>query len=818
MRFLFVPGLRGEPFRNVRLTGSWDDKGRYSDAWSTVEMEAIPWEDGAVAYRASVDLDPRDADRQFGWSVLVDGVDVRDASAVITEAKPEGGDASNGPRLQRLFVPSKSGDVEQYYLCLSRRLGAQKVYRAVETATEADPRAKGEASLRFSVWAPHAEAVEVVFADRSRGYIANDGSGIDPGRPVIALARRDDGSGVWQSADDEPHLKRFADWVGVPYMYRVRKEGGAIAYRTDVYSRAQIGAGATNPAGKPWDGSPSDLDGVVSCSLVVDPDRVTAEPVAQSEAGSAPTVTEEEFWADELRHERPVHRRLEDLVIYELHVGSLGWDKPTPGTLADAIALLDYVQELGANAIELLPIAQFAGNSTWGYGNSHHFAIHSGLGGRDLFKHFVRECHRRGIAVIVDVVYNHYVHDAERAQWRFDSDVDEHNGYYWYEGRSSDYSDPAGGYVDNMSTGFAPRFSDEMVRRMFISSALALIDEFHVDGLRVDQTTSIHSYNVLHADGRGVGAANQAGGQFLRELGRALKLVRPVTLLIAEDHSGWAMVKEPAEFVGLGFDAAWYADYYHHLIGDTDKGEDYAKLLAVAGQGSDVPLRMDYFAGAMGATGRGTVVYHESHDEAGNSAESKRTLCVALNLPAGAAPEEKYRHFAESRTRVVAAMTFFSAGTPMFLFGEEVGAVQPFLYADFLQHREDLRALKEGTGARLYEFYKDAIRLRLRFPGLRSPNIEVVHADNDRRAIAFRRFHGAEEFLVIGTLANATTAEHTLEHPSLGSASWREVFNSDDARYGGEGAGNPEPRQSQDGRLVVTLPARTVLVLRRNAS
>ena len=809
MKFLFVPGLRGEPFRNVRLTGSWDVNGRYSETWSTVEMEPIPWEHGAVAYRASVELDARDKDRQHGWSVLVDGVDVRDAFAVITEVRADGEGAGHMPRLQRLFVPGQSGDEQQYFLCLARRLGAQKVYREHD---DHDP------VLRFSLWAPNAEAVEVVFGDAKHGYIADDGAGIDPRRPVIQLARRGDGSGVWQSADDDPHLRHFAEWVGVPYMFRIRKEGGAVAYRTDMYSRAQIGTGAANPAGARWDGTPEKLDGVYSCSVIVDPDRVAAQPVLRSAATSAAAVTEDEFWADEFRHERPVHHRFEDLVIYELHVGSLGFGNPGPGTFEDALALIDYVDELGANAIELLPIAEFGSNTTWGYGNSHHFAIESSMGGRDLFKHFVRECHRRGIAVLVDVVYNHFVHDAERAQWRYDSDADEHNIYYWYEGKAADYKKGAsGGYVDNMSTGFAPRFSEEMVRRMFISAALTLVDEFHVDGLRVDQTTSSHSYNVLHADGQALGDVNQAGAGFLRELGRALKLVRPATLLIAEDHSGWAKVKEPPEFVGLGFDAAWYADYYHHLIGDTGKGADYAKLLAVAGQGSDVPLRMDYFAGALAASGRGTVVYHESHDEAGNAPETKRTLSVALNLEPGVVPEEQHRRFAESRARFAAAVTFFSAGTPMFLFGEEVGAVQPLLYADFLEHREDLRALRRGRGARLYEFYKDAIRLRLRFPGLRGTNIEIVHADNGRRAIAFGRSHGAEEFLVVGSLNNQVLDECALQHGSLGTAAWREVFNSDDARYGGEGGTSAEPVQSKDGRLTLRVPARAVVVLRRSA-
>ena len=85
-------------------------------------------------------------------------------------------------------------------------------------------------------------------------------------------------------------------------------------------------------------------------------------------------------------------------------------------------------------------MAEFSGNVGWGYGDTHHFCIESSAGGRDKYRHFVRECHRRGIAVIQDVVYNHYDNEAERAQWQYDSTAPEQNIYYWYEGRPSDYA------------------------------------------------------------------------------------------------------------------------------------------------------------------------------------------------------------------------------------------------------------------------------------------------------------------------------------------------------------------------------------------
>ena len=146
------------------------------------------------------------------------------------------------------------------------------------------------------------------------------------------------------------------------------------------------------------------------------------------------------------------------------------------------------------------------------------------------------------------------------------------------------------------------------------------------------------------------------------------------------------MITEPAEVGGLGFDATWFAKFYHHLIGDTGHGPDYANLLWTAGMGGNGPLAMDAFAGVLAATGRKTIVYHESHDEAGNSHESRRTLAAALALSEGEPPAEgEVRLIAEARCRFAAGMALLAAGTPMFLMGEEIGAVKDFRFNDFLQ-------------------------------------------------------------------------------------------------------------------------------------
>lgn len=798
MKFIYDTGIRRRLFRNVRLRGSWDERGKHSDNWSEHPMREVRNADGALAYEAEIALDASQQGETFRWSVLIDSGLGRDREGITTEQL----DGDHEALYRRFQLTGDAAAEQRYYLSHVRRLGARKV------------RSHGGQEgfgLRFAVWAPNAQAVEVVFGDPACGYIADDGTGIDPKRPVIGLRRAHDG--VWSAGPDSaPELKCFDDFVHAPYMYRIKREDGSVAYRTDLHSRAQLGRGDVNPDGKPYQGKPEQLNGVVSCSLVVDTELVQAE----LDGESAALIAEDEFWKDEFDHSRPFPSRIDDMVIYELHVGSLGFGTDRPGNFDDAIQFLDHLVDLGVNAVELLPIAEASGTNTWGYGNSHHFAIESSAGGRDKFRHFVRACHQRGIAVIVDVVYNHYVPNGDRAQWYYDSTCDDHNIYYWYEGNLSDYPQPDGGYLDNLSTGYAPRFHEENVRKLFISSAAALVIDFHVDGFRVDQTTSIHAYNVVHADGRPAGNANAAGAKFLRELSRTLRLIRPSTLLTCEDHSDWVLVTEHPDSAGLGFDATWYSNFYHNLIGDTGRGTDCANLLQTAGMGGDGPLAMDLFAGVLAQTGRKTIVYHESHDEAGNSQHSKRTLMAAIAADGGANPPQgELREVAEARVRFVAGMTLLSAGTPMFLMGEEIGAAKNFTYDGFLENREDISGARRGSGAKLFRFYTELVGLRRRHQTLAAPNIDILHVHNADRVLVFHRWKGPEHYVVAATLSDQGWPDgYAIPVPPIADGRWRQIFSSDARVYGGQGIDNPEELQPDEGWLQLRIPARGFVVVR----
>lgn len=790
VEFRYLTGVRSAVLRGARLRGSWDEEGYFAEPWTDTPMEAFIAQDGCPAFRQTVTFPRAEVGRVFHWGVVVDapaGVDVWGVPSELNRAE-------SIQRYRSFVLGSASWQRQDYYLTYARRLGARKRFDAAR-----------EPHVHFAVWAPNAREVDVVFADPDSPYIFDSGHGIAPTRAPLRLERGPDG--IWEGELREP----FSTLEGLPYMYRIRTEQGQVRYRTDIFSRRQAGRGGVLPNDGHWDGSLDTLDGSVSCSLVVADDSV-----AVSLQDGAPRISREEFWQHEFDPSLPVPTRLEELIIYELHVGGLGAGRPTAGTLRDAIDLVDHLVELGVTCLELMPINEFSGSVGWGYGQTHHFAFESSAGTLDDYRHLVRKCHRRGIAVIQDVCYNHYDFRAERAQWEYDSSAPEHNIYFWYEGTPLDHAYADGGYLDNGSSGWAPRYHEPVVRQQFISSAALLLDECHVDGFRVDLTQAFHRDNSQHSDGTRVARANLFGQKLLREWARTLRLFKPSVLLIAEDHTGWAKVTESPDTGGLGFTSTWDASFYHHLIGDADAGAGSARLLWEAGLGGDEPLRLFEFASALHATQFNRVVYHESHDEAGNAHNSARTLVTAVN---GAALVGDTRNVAEARARLVFGLSVFSAGAPLFFMGEEVGFTKPYEVFGFMGQRQDVVAERHGRGVGMFRYYQDAIALRRRRPALRAANLDVIHTNPAGRVIAFVRRAGAEVMLIVASFANRPYAQGYVissEESRLPSGAFREVHNSDAERYGGSNLGNEGATLlSSSGRIDVKLPACGVVVLRR---
>ncbi len=693
--------------------------------------------------------------------------------------------------MHRSFTMADHDMTQSYWLTHCRRLGANKYYREGETAP----------GIIFAVWAPNARAVEtVVAAGDSGGYIHNDGRGAAKAYPMTR-----DEEGIWRTDPYDGDFLDYGPWPGRQYMFRVTRDDGSVVYRTDLYSRGQAGSGGADPAKEAWDGRSAALEGTKSCSVVIDPDLA---PPMHPESGEE-SQNAEDFWAHEFDHSRPLPNRVEDMVIYEMHVGGLWTGHDGPGSFEDALKMLDYLVDLGINAIELLPISAFEGEAGWGYGTSHYYAVTRGPVGRNHFRHFVRACHRRGIAVIMDVVYNHYSPDGERAEWMYDSTRHDRNIYYMYHGRDEDYPGlPEGGYFDNMSTGYLPDMSEEMVRKMMIGSAVSLALSFHIDGFRMDLTQALHSFNVLHYNGVAVPEANEAGIRFMREWVRTLRLLKPSAVLLAEDHSGWNAMTHSQDIGGIGFDAIWWAEWYHQLIGDATANESLARLILNAGFGWDDPLNMELFGRILVNSPR-RVVYHESHDEAGNSRNSARTMMVAVNnmMTDGTRP------WAEARCRVAAALTILSAGTPMFFMGEEVCAAEPYRHDDFLNHRENFQAMREGRGAGMFRFYQDLIRLRLWSAAFRSPSLTILYADNGNRILVFSRAWGQEESVVAVSLHNQGFPHgYVMNHDFFRGKTWVEILNSDADIYGGREICNSGEIMCPDGNFNIKIPACGVAV------
>lgn len=327
---------------------------------------------------------------------------------------------------------------------------------------------------------------------------------------------------------------------------------------------------------------------------------------------------------------------------------------------------------------------------------------------------------------------------------------------------------------------------------------------------------------VWSPGGRELGEANVYGQRLLRELNRTLHLIRPSTLLIAEDHSHWPKVTEQPDSDGLGFNATWYADFYHDLIGDAPRQTGHARVLRRAGYGTAEPLRLGQLRASLARTGEAHVVYHESHDEAGNGEPDPATGETTLRTIRAAVNDQPLygptREFAEARTRVVAGISVLSAGTPMFFMGEEIGAQKPYKYDNVQDSREDIIGERDRQGAHLFRYYQDLIRLSRGSRAIRSRNIDIVHTSDENRVIAFVRSDGTTQDLVVASLNNSpfpdgyillTTAER------LPPGGWKELFNSDATTYGGTGLGNYSATlPSQDGRLEVRLPANGLVVLR----
>jgi maltooligosyltrehalose trehalohydrolase len=373
--------------------------------------------------------------------------------------------------------------------------------------------------------------------------------------------------------------------------------------------------------------------------------------------GPSHTVDHEAFrWSDAVWHGRP----LAASVLYELHVGTFS----EAGTFEGAIEHLDHLVELGVNAVELLPVAEFPGRRGWGYDGVLLYAPHHAYGGPDGLKQLVDACHRRGLAVLLDVVYNHLGPSGNHLA-RF--------GPYF----TDRYRTPWGDAVNLDGDG-----SDE-VRRFLIDNALGWLEHYHVDGLRIDAVHAFADRSAVHVLEELAGAVGGLGARLGRQL-----------WLIAESDLNDPRLVRPPEAGGFGLDASW-SDDFHHALHVAFTGEQEGYYQAYRGLGDvAVALERVYVHDGRYDPGRGRrhgrpvgdlsrhrfLGYAQNHDQVGNRATGDR-LSQLLEPEALAA---------------VAALVLTAPFVPMLFQGEEWAASTPFQY--FTDHSEqDLgAAVREG--------------------------------------------------------------------------------------------------------------------------
>lgn len=346
-----------------------------------------------------------------------------------------------------------------------------------------------------------------------------------------------------------------------------------------------------------------------------------------------------------------------DLVLYEAHIGAF-----TPeGTFRAAMDRLPALRDLGITAFEIMPVADFPGQRNWGYDGVSLYAPARCYGTPDDLRRLVDEAHRLGIAVVLDVVYNHLGPDGA------------YHGLYTPRYRSSKHHTPWG---DGMN------FDDEgceQLRAFFIGNALHWVREYHVDGLRLDAVHAIEDESPRH---------------FLVELAEALHAEERSVILIAEDNRNESWLLRPRESGGAGLDAVWADDLHHHLrrrlAGDSDgyfidyDGKDESVATTIRDGWHYHGQFSEYKGGPRGTSSAGIprermVVCNQNHDQVGNRAFGDR-LHHKVSFEAWMA---------------ASALVLLAPETPLLFMGQEWAASSPFLY--FTDHAGELGvAVREG--------------------------------------------------------------------------------------------------------------------------
>ncbi|MGD9781352.1 MAG: alpha-amylase family glycosyl hydrolase [Kiritimatiellia bacterium] len=461
-----------------------------------------------------------------------------------------------------------------------------------------------------------------------------------------------------------------------------------------------------------------------------------------------------------------------DLVIYEAHVGTF---PETTGTFSAFAGRLDYLAELGATAIELMPINEFPSATSWGYNPAYPFAVEQNYGTPDDLRSLVQEAHRRGLVTMMDVVHNHW--DGGSSLWEIDGTAP---GPYFYA------SDP----YTYTPWGPRPDYARQEVREYINDTFRMWLDEYHISGFRWDAPN-----HIIYT----------TNGIFITN---GLLMVTNALSLMATNYSGIWNIAEDTKEIG-GFDYYWDLSFAWEIKSVLVQGEDSAR---------DMPTVARNVAGTAAR-----IVFTESHDTTGD-------LNGGARLPTAIHEAEPEGYYARKRSQLGQVLAMTSPGTPMIWQGQEVLETNQF---------SDTRRMdwtRTNSQAGNWRLYRDLIRLRRNLDGvsagLMGDSVSTYQVDNGNKLIAYSRWDSAatgDVAVVVGNFANTVRSNFTVQFPSAGT--WYALFNSDSTNYAADygdygsaevlAAGTPATGPVTIGpysALVFSKTPRTGMMLRETAS
>jgi 1,4-alpha-glucan branching enzyme len=437
-----------------------------------------------------------------------------------------------------------------------------------------------------------------------------------------------------------------------------------------------------------------------------------------------------------------------EMVIYEMHIGTFN-DQPggPPGNLSSAIEKLPYLEDLGINAIEVMPPMEFAWGFSWGYNPALIFAIESDYGGPRAFKEFIKAAHAHGIAVIFDVVYNHFG-PSDLDIWQFDgwSENDKGGIYFYNDWRSQT---PWG--------ETRPDYGREEVRHYIRDNAIMWLDEYRVDGLRWDMTAFIRN---VHGNNNDPEHDITEGWSLMQWINDEIKSRYPGKISIAEDMKDNSFLTKETVEGGAGFDAQWDPGFVHPIREAIFSPDDKARNIdtvrdAIAHRYDKEPLKR--------------VIYTESHDEVANG---------KARVPEEISPGDAATWHAKKLSTLGAALVFTSPGIPMIFQGQE------FLEDDWFHDQDPIDWTKKDTYSGILQLYRDLIRLRRNRDGttggLTGHHANVYHVNDKDKVMAFHRWNNGgprDDVIIVVNMANHAFEGYKIGFPRTGS--WEVRFNSD---------------------------------------